>query len=313
VLRLPTNAAIRRMLRKNPGMKLFALVLAVFLWYSITKTERDAERIIELPVSLRRIPDGLTVTNPPTKAVSVTLRGPRTILDNVDERKSRLQVGLAALQLGDNRVDLTGTMLNPDLPRSLKVVRFDPPSFTLRADKRIMRRLPVKADLTGAPALGWVVSESTVTPDVVEVTGPANVLGDLEQVATEPVDLRGANTNVQRNVLVERRDPSLTYVPDVVRVTVALEEQVVSREFAKVAVAVRGGSAKLTPATIEITVRGPQRLLHNLKLGEGTVFVDVEGLAKGTHTVDVRVEVPEGLSVAARVPERIRAKVEEPS
>jgi hypothetical protein len=148
-MRLVRPSQLRAGVRNKPGAKLFSLVVAIFLWYSITKTERDAERMIDVPVSLRKVPDGLTVLNPPTKAVSLTLRGPRTILDNVDERKARLQLSLANLQLGDNRIDPNGSMLNPELPRSLKVVRFDPPSFTLRADRRTMRRLPVKPTWRG--------------------------------------------------------------------------------------------------------------------------------------------------------------------
>jgi YbbR domain-containing protein len=297
------------MLRRNTGLKLFSIVLALLLWYSITKAERDAERIIELPVSLRKIPDGLTVTNPPTKAVSVTLRGPRTILDNVDERKTRLQVALAGLQQGDNRVDLNGTMLNPDLPRSLKAIRFDPSSLTLQADKRTLRRLPVKADLAGSPGLGYTVAESTIAPDVVEVTGPARVLEELKQVTTEPIDLRGVTQTLQKNVLLDRPDQALTYVPDVVRVTVTLEEILASRDFAKVPVPLPEGAREVFPATVDLTVRGPQRLLPNLKLAPDAIHVDASGLPPGTHSVDVGVDLPEGLKVVTVSPAKVRVKI----
>jgi YbbR domain-containing protein len=309
LFRMPRPRNLRAILQRNPGLKLVSLVLAVFLWYSITKTERDAERIIELPVSLRRIPDGLTVMDPPTKAVTVTLRGPRTILDNVDERRGRLQVGLANIALGDNRIDLSGTMLNPELPRSLKVVRFDPPSFTIRADRRTMRRLPVKPDLAGSPALGYTVSESTVTPEVVEVTGPARLLEDLKQVRTEPIELRGVEEALQRNVLLERLNPALTFVPDVVRVRVTLEESVAVRDFPKVPIAVPDGVTQVQPSSIDLSIRGPQRLLHNLKLDPDAVRIDVSGLGPGTHSVVVQVNVPDGLQVVSHTPDKVRVKV----
>jgi YbbR domain-containing protein len=255
------------------------------------------------------VPDGLTVLNPPTKAVSLTLRGPRTILDNVDERKARLQLSLANLQLGDNRIDPNGSMLNPELPRSLKVVRFDPPSFSLKADRRTMRRLPVKADLAGSPALGYTVADSTVSPEMVEVTGPAGLLEGLKQVPTEPVDLRGASEPLQRNVLLERLDQSITFVPDVVQVRVNLEENIAVREFPKVAVAVPDGAAQVTPASVDLTIRGPQRLLHNLTLPPETAHVDVANLEPGTHTVPVQVTLPEGLKVVAQSPDRVRVRI----
>lgn len=309
LLRVPRPRTLRDAIRRNPGLKLVSLVMAVFLWYSITKTERDAERIIEVPISLRRVPETLTVVNQAVKPVTVTLRGPRTILDNVDERRERVQIGLANLMLGDNRIELTENMLNPDLPRSLKVVRFDPQSVTIQADRRLMRRVPVKPDLAGSPALGYTVAESTVTPEMVEVTGPARLLEELKQVRTESVDLRGVSQSVERSMLLERIDPSVTFVPDAVRVKVQLEESIAVRDFAKVPIAAPAGVKQVQPATIDLSIRGPQRLLHNLKLDPNAATVDVSGLAPGTHTVPVQVTVPEGLTVVTRNPEKVRVRI----
>ena len=306
--RMPHPRDLRAGIRQNPGLWLISIVLAVSLWYFITKTERDAERTIELPVSLRRIPEGFTVMNPPIKA-SATLRGPRTILDNLDERKERLLVPLTNVQPGENRLDLSGQMLDPKLPRSLKVVRFEPQSFTVRADRRTMKRLPVKAGLAGSPALGYTVGESTVTPELVEVTGPVQLLQDLKQVATEPIDLRGAEETIRRNVLLERIDPALTFVPDVVQVRVTIEESLAAREFSKVPIVVPPGVTQITPPTVELTVRGPQRLLHNLTLPPDAVQVDVNGLQPGSHMVAVQVTLPEGLTMISRAPDRVRVKV----
>jgi YbbR domain-containing protein len=171
-----------------------------------------------------------------------------------------------------------------------------------------MRRLPVRADLAGSPALGYTVAESTVTPEMVEVTGPAGMLEDLKHVTTEPIDLRGADGPLQRNVLLERLDPSLTFIPDAVQVRVTLEESLAAREFSKVPIAAPPG-VKVTPATVDLTIRGPQRLLHNLTLAPDAVRVDVDGLEPGTHTVETKVTLPEGLKAASQSPERVRVRI----
>jgi YbbR domain-containing protein len=200
-------------------------------------------------------------------------------------------------------------MLYPELPRSLKVVRFDPPSLTLRADRRTMRRLAVKPDLAGSPALGYTIAESTVSPDVVEVTGPARLLEELKQVTTEPIDLRGAAETLQRSVLLERLDPALTFVPDVVRVQVTLEEIQAAREFSSVRIVIPAGATAVTPSTVDLTIRGPQRLLHNLTLAPDAVQVDVAGLRPGNQWASLRITLPDGLSVVSQSPERVRIKL----
>ena len=108
-LRVPRPTDLRGIIQRNPGLKLISLLLAALLWYSITKTERDAERVIEVPISLRKIPESMTVMNPPTKAVSVTLRGPRTILDNLDERLKLVLDRLAAIDVRSLNETLAGT------------------------------------------------------------------------------------------------------------------------------------------------------------------------------------------------------------
>jgi len=199
-------------------------------------------------------------------------------------------------------------MLNPELPRSLKVVRFDPPSLTLLADRRVMKRLDVRADLAGSPGLGYAVAGSAVVPEKVDVTGPARLVQDLKQVATEPIDLRGVVEPIDRNVLLERIDPTITLIPDVVRVRVTLEESLAAREFPKVPIIVPDGVTRIQPATVDLTIRGPQRLLHNLTLPPDAVHVDVAGLPPGTHKLPVQVTLPEGLKLVSQTPE-VRVKV----
>src|SRR4029450_13395405 len=92
-----------------------------------TELERHPERQVAMPVAIRKVPQGLIVTDlSPAKGVTVTLRGPRTILDSVDEGKTRLVVALSSAKEGKVSVDLNRAPLNPELPRRLKAVRMSP-------------------------------------------------------------------------------------------------------------------------------------------------------------------------------------------
>ena len=61
----------------------------------------------------------------------------------------------------------------------------------------------------------------------------------------------------------------------------------------------------MSPATIDLTVRGPQRLLHNYKLGDGVVYVDAADLPAGSHKLAPRVDLPPALEVTRRQPEAV--------
>ncbi len=305
-LPLPSWRAFREGLRRNPGLKLLSLVLATLLWFTINLTERDAERLVELPVSIRKLQPGLIVTNLPARPVGLTLRGPRTILDGVDERKERISLDLSGVGQGEVRIELNTDMIRPELPRRVKVVRLEPARLTLRIDRLVRRVLPVHADLAGAPALGYTVAESQVVPDHVEVSGPATKVDELKEVATEPIDLRGLKETFQRSVLLAWAGDFVSFVPDRVLVTVTFEEVLVSRDVRHVPVAVRhaeGFQVYVRPATVDVTVRGPQRLLSSFRLADGAVAVDAAGLGPGRHTLPVHVELPTGVELVGDPPE----------
>jgi YbbR domain-containing protein len=294
-------------------LKLVSLLLASFLWFSINVSERDAERIIDLPLVVRRLPAGLIVTNPP-RPVAVTLRGPRTILDGVDGRRARLAVNLASVSPGDARLELNGDMLRPQLPHRVKVVRLDPARLRIHVERLVRRVISVRADLAGMPALGYTVVQSRVTPAQVEVTGPASKVEALKEITTEPIELRGLAESAQRYALLSWAGNFVSFSPDHVTVGIAVEEVMVSREFKQVSVQVRqadGMVARLTPVRVDVTVRGPQRLLNNYEIADGAAYVDATGLPAGRHQVTVEVSLPPAMELTRLRPPRHTLRVTE--
>jgi YbbR domain-containing protein len=294
------------MVRRNPGLKLVSLLLAFFLWFSINVSERDAEGTIELPLQVRSLASGLIVTSQPAKPIAVTLRGPRTIIDGVDERRERFSIDLSGAAPGETRVELNGDMIRPELPRRLKIVRIEPARAKVRVERLARRRLPVKAELAGLPPLGYT-AEASVTPADVEVSGPASKVEELKEIKTEPVELHGAPEPVQRSVLLSWAGDFVSFTPDHVNVGITFAPTMMSRKFEHVEVTVRNVPAglhmRLTPPRVDLTVQGPQKLLASYTLPDGSVWVDAAGLDPGAHRVTPHVELPQSLEVVRREPE----------
>src|ERR1051326_438664 len=265
-----------------------------------------------MPLRVRTLAPGLIVTGQPAKPVSVTLRGPRTILDGVDERRTRVALDLSALGPGEQRVELNADMIRPELPRRLKVVRLEPSRVKVRLERLAHRRLPVKVDLAGMPALGYT-PEASIAPSEVEVTGPAGKVEDLKEIKTEPLELRGTSETVQRTVLLSWAGDFVSFTPDHVTVTVVFQPTVMSRKFEHVEVAVRNAPErarfKVVPPRMDLIVEGPQRLLSNYQLEDGSVYVDAAGLDAGIHRVMPKVDVPQTLEVRRREPDMLTLEI----
>lgn len=302
----------RDLIRHNAGLKLVSLICAVFVWATINVSERDAERVLEVPISLRKVERGLVVTNPPVKPVSVVVRGPRTILDGINERETRMTLDLTGYQPGEARIELNTGMLRPELKRHVKGVRVEPARIKVTLERLARRTLPVRADLGGMPAFGLTVASSQVEPAQVEVTGPASRLDDLKEVVTEPVDLRGEQElSAKRKVPLVSAGDFVNFSPDEVTVTIALEEVTMSREFhrAEVKILNAEGAVVEPGGAVEVTIRGPQRVLHNFKLEDGMVYIDAAGQAPGKRRLDVHVDVPAPLEVVRRTPDKLNVMI----
>src|SRR4029077_16963315 len=107
-----------------------------------------------------------------------------------------------------------------------------------------------------------------------------------KEITTEPVDVRGQSDTIQRDVPLSWAGGFVTLAPDYLRVTISFEEVIVSREFKGVEVRVLHGDRLKTPMAtprVDVTIRGPQRLLHNYRFPEGAVTVEAGGLAPGAQ------------------------------
>ena len=305
-LRVPRPRELRAGLTRNPGLKAISLLLAFFLWFSINVSERDAEGTLEVPFRVRALAPGMIVTSQPVKPIAVTVRGPRTILDGVDERRTRMTIDLSDVAPGELRQELNADMLRPELPRRLKVVRIEPARVKVRVERLARRRLPVKAELDGLPPMGYT-ADTTVTPGEVEVSGPASKVDDLKEIKTEPIEMHGAPEPIERNVLLSWAGDFVSFIPDHVLVALSFKPTMMMRRFEHVEVAVRGVpagmKAKLVPPRVDLTVQGPQRVLSNFDLPDGSVFVDAGSLGPGTHRVTLQAELPQSLEVTRRDPE----------
>jgi len=299
-------------LRHNLGLKVGSVAFACLVWYATNVLERDAERVLDVPVVPRQVPADLTVVDAPTAPLTVTLRGPRTLLEGVEEARLRFVLPVRGLVVGTNRVDLQAGHIEPELPRRLRVVRLQPGRIELRAESLHRRRVPVRVELAGSPAFGYRVTETEVEPGTVDVAGPASVVDRLRVAQTVPIDLRGANGDVTRAASLEWAGDYVQFEPDRVSATVHVVPVVVTREFRDVPVRVLGApGATLTPPTLRLTLRAMQSVLADFEVPADAAVVDATGLAPGTHQVEVTFEMPRGVEVVTRTPEVHRLVVPE--
>jgi len=294
----------------NFGLKALALTIAVGLWLA---GHRDIERSIEVPVEFRNIPGDLMVMDNRVDFVVLRVTGPRTLVSTIDADEIKLPIDLNTAKPGSVSYPLGGNSFN--IPRGVTVARITPPVVHLRLEPVIKLTLPVSVRLSGKPAVGYRISQTTVQPSRVTVWGPAEDVRRLTAVETVPVDLNETRGVSKRPVRLATEGKPLTFSPDQVEVSVAIEEEASSRDFAQAEIGVQDfkGIYTVNPKTIFLRVSGPKSLVDKLQLSPTNVFVTLQGLGTGDHNLAPQFDLPNGLKVVEHKPARVRVKIAKPA
>lgn len=277
---------------RNLGLKVLALAIASLLWFT-TAGEHVVERIVRVPLEMQNRPEALELVGTPPDQVEVRLRGSSGLL-------SRLQPGdaVAILDLEAARPGARLFHLRTDqvrTPFGITVVQVIPQTVSLAFERGESRVVPIRPDIEGEPAAGFIIGATTITPSSVEVVGPSSDLHALSEATTEPVSIEGATKNIEDTVTVGVDDSALRLrEPLSATVTIQILPSPIEKTFTDVRIAPRNGPGDVTvsvqPAVVSISVRGGREALSDLAASEIMAFVDLAGLGRGRYNLPVRIE-----------------------
>ena len=116
-------------------------------------------------------------------------------------------------------------------------------------------------------------------------------------------------------VILANDGKPLTFSSDQVEVSVTLEEEQATRDFAQLEIGAREfkGNYTISPKIIFLRVSGPKNILDKLELNSSNVFVNVQGLAAGDYNLPPQFELPNGVKVVEHRPATVRIKIAKPT
>jgi YbbR-like protein len=290
----------------NVGLAVLSFVIALGLWIA---GHRDIERAIEVPVEFRNIPSDLMVLDNRVDYVVLRLSGPRTLVSTLDADDLKLPLDLHGSKSGSLSFPLGPSSFN--IPRGVTVARITPPIIHLRLDPVIKRELPVSIRLSGKPLTGYKIEETAVQPESVSVRGPADEIRRMGLVETLPIDVEGSRSSIKRTVRLSTDGQPLSFMPEQVSVAITIVEEDTIKDFKKVEIGARGASGDylITPNVAQVRLFGPRRILDKLELGANQVYVDLDGLTPGEHSLELKFNLPAEIKVVEQKPARFKVKI----
>ncbi|MFZ5912266.1 MAG: YbbR-like domain-containing protein [Chloroflexota bacterium] len=195
-----------RWLGANLRTFIWAFLMAVAVWVAaVSAADPDEVQPYPNPIPLEIIGQdpGLVLTGEYPRQVSLTLRAPRSVWEELtrEENEPRAILDLSGLSAGQHTLDI-----QVQVPvRPVRIVSATPETATVILEPLAARTLPLDLTLSGEPAIGYQAGEPRLAPQEVIISGPQSL---VEQVARARVSINiaGIRESIDQSVAVQALD-----------------------------------------------------------------------------------------------------------
>lgn len=195
---------MREKLKNNIGLKILALVFAVFLWWTVVNVDNpvlsatfstevlvtNSEVITNAGKSYRIVDDGRTV--------AVTVKARRKVLDEIKASNIVAKADLREMQ--DTSVPIRITI--EGFEGKYEEATANPRNIQVKTENTQKKTFPITAVTTGVPRDGYVVGKLETSPNTVDISGPESSVGKISKVVAKvDVSEMSKNESLQTHLL----------------------------------------------------------------------------------------------------------------
>lgn len=295
---------------------LLSLILAVFIWGIAVRDSDPADTMqLELPLQVIGRPAEHAVTGLP-ETVEIGVRGPGSVVNQLDRSDFVAELNLTDVAPGESSVPVN-VRFNQE---TLELVWQVPQQVTLQIERIITKQVPVRLEMEGGVARGYVVGEPFLDPATIAVSGVTSRVDALAEArVTVFLD------NPQQDVVANRRPifydqqgniasvSTLTVGSDQVVVTIPVDQlagfaakPIIVNWQGEVAQGYRLVDVRVEPDSVLVT-GSPTQLDRFTRVQ--TEPVDISGLRE-SRTMQVTLDLPPGLALDEVQPVYVEVVIE---
>ena len=248
---------------KNWILKVISLILAVMLWYFVVG-EDQVDINIKIPIEILNLPSNLTISNQYKKDIEVSVRGPRSIIQELRTRNISRPVDLSSAQTG------TIVIKNDDesipFPRGITVQRLQPTNITLLIDQLIEKVFPINPVTEGELSAGYELQKIYLDPDKLVISGPKAILEKNLALKTYVINLDGLDHSTTLQVHLDLEPDLFDLIGEtVVTAKLVVQEKMVKRTIKNIPINLKESSFPVTiqPDTITVIADITQNLIKD--------------------------------------------------
>lgn len=239
--------------------------------------------------------------------------GAESQVDNVAYIKATVDAKKIKGEVED--ITTTGTPVDKE-GKEVKYVAVVDKSINVKASIAETKTVDLKADVTGSVA-NSVQLDKVEIPKTVKIKGSEEALKDIDSVTATPINISGIKSNsnipislnLPEGIEVAAKDEDLA-----AKVTVkGLSSK--TFEFSSGNIETRsladGLKVKVKDSNIKGKVAGDDKTVGNLAKSDVGLFINLYGMTEGTHKVNIRYTLPDGISSLVLNPKYVEIEISE--
>lgn len=298
-----------------------------------------------IPVEIRRKPKGIEVVsegifpyirvkldNLVAKAfpVNINVTGiPKQGYDNLEpvvKPSEILVVGpeeyINKVNYVEGQVDITGAF--SDISNSIVVkpydrerkqvlnVETDPRYVNVFVSIKSAKQVPIKVVTKNSLPKGKTIKSINLTEPNIYILGDSNVLNNIKQIETKPIDLQ--NIYQTTSIQVELNIPKGVYLKNKensILVELSVENIIQKEIKLPVSIQNQNGEYIYSPSSQEVNliIRGSESQVNQIDLNQFMAVLDVSELSEGEFALPIKIIKPEQFEVVSIEPEKIKIKI----
>lgn len=246
---------------KDFMLKLISLALGILVWFLAVGTDQ-MDTSLSIPIEVLNLSKNLVIYNQYQKEISVTLRGPRGIIQEVRNRPPALSLDLSKAE-PDTIVLNTETLTFP-LPSGISIVRMQPASITLSIDKLVEQEIPITAVIEGNVADGYILKEVSLNPEKILVAGPESLINQEHTLKTYVINLSGLNHSTTLPVYLDLSPEFMELIGETTVVAkLVVADRFVKKKIRKIPINIRDAEqdVQVLPNAITVVAGIPEKLI----------------------------------------------------
>lgn len=280
--------------------------------------DRVEVRSVPVEVDTGQVPDGLEIEEPVLSADTVDVRGPASVVSQVDRAVANVNIPASGINVNEP-VPLTLVDIG-NQPVGSGQVEIDPEVVSVQIEVRAVETettVAVRPVINGTPAPGFALEAIRSDPASVTIVGLPEVLSEITSITTEAISIDGISASDASEIALQLPD-DVTLAdgePSSVTVTVTIGPSVSSRTFVVGVVCTGAGANACLPQLnqVSVTLSGAGGALSALTAADVTPRLDASGLDPGTHDLTPVINgLPDGVELVGISPGTVRVTIQAP-